>query len=172
MSSIALSNSLFVGKLANLTLQHISPPSPPTLRKTYPNYAPHSLPPSSTLHPHPHALLPPSFSLASRACIRMSPSIPCQYFWGEKGRYGCVAGDECRFSHHVKDYKKPPSPRALLSTSRPPLKLASLASLAPRPKAVAPPPQSSSSSSGGTGSIPVKCQHFSAGTCMVRLDEK
>ena len=91
--------------------------------------------------------------------------VPCAYYFGEKGRYGCVAGDSCKFSHDAADNRNPPARKVVK-----PQPMVSMTSLAPKPSVGPPPPQVPvhASSGGGPGSIPVKCQrHFNGGSCML-----
>ena len=90
--------------------------------------------------------------------------IPCRYYFGESGRYGCVAGDTCKFSHDVADFRNPPPKQKRDGDKARPIKMTELAPAAAKGAGFS---SSSSNNSNniprGPGSIPMKCQFWAAG---------
>ena len=103
----------------------------------------------------------------------MAPTLPCAYYWGEKGRYGCVAGNKCTFSHtlspseHQKQQtgaNKKTAPRPATNLVRPsPSPPSCLPTTSTQPTTLSPPKS-------GPASIKSLCRFFSkTGNCVVGL---
>ncbi|GMI15543.1 hypothetical protein TrLO_g1348 [Triparma laevis f. longispina] len=101
----------------------------------------------------------------------MPSTLPCQYYWGDKGRYGCQSGDKCTFSHDVSPTKFKEQQDKMKQERLIEEKAKRARAMAPRPLAPQPTPTPiTTPPPSGPGSIPSMCRFYSTTcSCVVGL---